>query len=111
MSMEMTEERFGKALVLRPSGRLDGTTAADFERTLLARLDPPPTRLLLDLAELDYVSSAGLRAILVAAKRGKSVGCGLAVCRAKDHIREVFEVSGFASVVSLHETLQEALDS
>jgi len=109
--MEMTQERIGTALVMRPTGRLDGTTAAAFERALLAGLDPPPQRLLLDLAELEYVSSAGLRAILVAAKRGKSVGCPLAVCRARDHIREVFEVSGFASVLGLHATLQQALDS
>lgn len=109
--MNIAEERIGTALVLRPSGRLDGTTAAEFERTLLARLDPPPSKLLLDLAELEYVSSAGLRAILVAAKRSKSVGCGLAVCRARDHIREVFEVSGFGSVLTLHASLQQALDS
>lgn len=109
--MHITEEHIGKALVLRPTGRLDGSTAAEFEKTLLARLDPPPTQLLLDLAELDYVSSAGLRAILVAAKRGRGVGCPLAVCRARDYIREVFEVSGFGSVVSLHKTVQEALDS
>ncbi|MEO8602269.1 MAG: STAS domain-containing protein [bacterium] len=109
--MDIKEERIGTALVIRPSGRLDGTTAAAFESMLLARLDPPPTRLLLDLVDLEYVSSAGLRAILVAAKRGKTVDCRLAVCRARDHIREVFEVSGFGSVVSLHNTVQEALDS
>ncbi|MDX2171052.1 MAG: STAS domain-containing protein [Deltaproteobacteria bacterium] len=109
--MQIAEERIGNALVLRPSGRLDGTTAADFERAVLARFDPPPGKLLLDLAELEYVSSAGLRAILMAAKRGKGVGCPLAVCRARDHIREVFEVSGFGSVLTLYGTLQQALDS
>jgi anti-sigma B factor antagonist len=109
--MQIAEERIGNALVLRPCGRLDGTTAADFEKTLLARFDPPPAKLLLDLGELEYVSSAGLRAILMAAKRGKSVGCPLAVCRARDHIREVFEVSGFGSVLTLYATLQQALDS
>jgi len=109
--MEIIEERIGNALVVRPSGRLDGSTAADFERTLLARLDTSPRQLVLDLAELEYVSSAGLRAILVAAKRGRTTGCNVAVCRARPHIREVFEVSGFGSVVSLHDTVQEALDS
>lgn len=109
--MQIAEERIGTAQVLRPSGRLDGTTAAAFEQTLLARLDPAPERLVLDLAELEYVSSAGLRAILVAAKRAKAAGCALAVCRARDHIREVFEVSGFGSVLRLHGTLQQALDA
>jgi len=109
--MQIAEERIGTDVVLRPHGRLDGTTAVDFEHALLARLDPPPRRLVLDLAGLEYVSSAGLRAILVAAKRAKGVGVSLGVCCARDHIREVFEVSGFGSVLSLHATLQQALES
>ena len=93
--MEITEERIANALVLHASGRLDGK----------------PSRLVLDFAGVEYVSSAGLRAILVAAKRGKGVGCGLAVCGLREHIREVFDLSGFANVVAIHPTVQEALRS
>src|SRR6185369_7146154 len=66
--MEIAEERIGDVLVLRPAGRLDGNSAAHFERALLAQIDSRPARLVLDLAELEYVSSAGLRAILLAVK-------------------------------------------
>jgi len=109
--MEIAEERIADALVLHAAGRLDGTTAASFESAVLARLDGKPARLVLDLAGVEYVSSAGLRAILLAVKRGKSVGCALAVCGLRDHIREVFDVSGFGNVVAIHSTLEEALGS
>jgi anti-anti-sigma factor len=109
--MEIAEERIANALVLHATGRLDGTTAASFESAVLGRLDGRPSRLVLDFAGVEYVSSAGLRAILVAAKRGKVVGCALAVCGLRAHIREVFDLSGFANVVAIHPTLQEALRS
>ena len=109
--MEIAEERIGNALVLHAAGRLDGTTAASFESAVLAKLDDKPSRLVLDLAGVDYVSSAGLRAILVAVKRGKSVGCVMALCRLRDHIREVFDLSGFTNVVPIHPTVEEALAS
>ena len=109
--MDIAEERIANALVVHATGRLDGTTAAGFESAVLGRLDAKPTRLVLDLAGVDYVSSAGLRAILLAAKRGKSVGCAVAVCGLRDHIREVFDLSGFGTVVAIHPTVQEALRS
>jgi anti-sigma B factor antagonist len=109
--MEIAEERIADALVLHASGRLDGTTAAGFESAVLAQIDGQPKRLVLDLADVDYVSSAGLRAILLAVKRGKSVGCALALCRLREHIREVFDLSGFGNVVAIHATVEEALGS
>lgn len=107
--MEIQSEEIAEALVLHASGRLDGTSAGEFERTVLARLDSPPSKLVLDLAGVEYVSSAGLRAILLAAKRGKSVGCVVAVCGLREPVREVFEVSGFGTVVEMHKTVAEAL--
>lgn len=109
--MDVAEERIADALVLRATGRLDGNSAPGFERTLLDRLDGHPARVVLDLSGIEYVSSAGLRAILLAVKRGKSIGCGVAVCGLREHIREVFELSGFHHVVALHATLEEALRS
>jgi anti-anti-sigma factor len=109
--MDIAEDKIGQTLVLRAAGRLDGTTAASFERTVLDRLAGQPARLVLDLDGVDYVSSAGLRAILIAVKRGKSAGCPVAVCRLREHIREVFELSGFQNVVAVCATLEEALRS
>jgi anti-anti-sigma factor len=107
--MEIAEERIGDALVVRPSGRLDGKSAPAFEKTLLARVDERPRRMVLDLAGLEYVSSAGLRAILVAVKRGKAIGCTLVACEPPEHIREVLDLSGFGTVLPIHATREEAL--
>jgi len=107
--MEIAEERIGDVLVLRPAGRLDGNSAGSFERALLAQIDSRPARLVLDLAELEYVSSAGLRAILLAVKRGKSVNCPLLACCLPEHIREVFDLSGFGNVLPIHASREEAL--
>jgi anti-anti-sigma factor len=107
--MEIAEQQIAKAVVLRPTGRLDGSSAPAFEKTVLDRLEGRPTRLVLDLAGLEYVSSAGLRTILLAAKRAKSLGSALAVCGLRDHIREVFDLSGFGTVVAIHPTVEEAL--
>ena len=54
---------------------------------------------MLDLGRLDYISSAGLRVVLIAAKRLKSVGGALVLCTLNPSVREVFEISGFASIL------------
>ena len=107
--MQIDEERIANTLVLALSGRIDGTTAGDFERALLAHLDDKPARILLDLGGVEYISSAGLRAILVGAKKAKAVGSELAACALRPPVREVFELSGFGTVVAVHATRDEAL--
>jgi anti-anti-sigma factor len=109
--MEIAEQQIGGATVLRPSGRLDGVNAPDFEKAVLARLDAKPSRLVLDLAGIEYVSSAGLRTVLLAAKRAKSLGCVLSVCNLREPIREVFDLSGFGNVVTIRGSVDEALKS
>jgi anti-sigma B factor antagonist len=107
--MQIEEEGIANTLILTPSGRIDGLTAGEFERALLARIDGKPARVLLDLGGVDYISSAGLRAILVGAKRAKAVGCALEACGLRASVREVFNLSGFGTVVAVHATRDEAL--
>ncbi|MFA6293700.1 MAG: STAS domain-containing protein [Victivallales bacterium] len=80
------------------NGRLDAVTAAAAEADINKVIESGATRLVLNLAGLDYVSSAGLRVLLVTAKKlsrqnGKIVLYGL-----KDNVREVFSISGFLSI-------------
>jgi anti-anti-sigma factor len=109
--MEIQQEQLANAKVVRAAGRIDGVSAAGFETTVLACLDSLPGRLVLDLSGVEYVSSAGLRAVLMAAKRAKNTGCTLAVCGLREPVREVFEVSGFGTVIALYSTVDEALRS
>jgi stage II sporulation protein AA (anti-sigma F factor antagonist) len=66
--------------VVSPQGRLDSVTSTNFERDLLENIDSGATRLLLDFSKLDYISSAGLRSVLLAAKRIRASGGRMSLC-------------------------------
>ncbi len=80
------------------SGRLDANSAPEFETKLVERIAQDGGKLILDLNALEYVSSAGLRVFLVAAKRCQQHGGKLALFGLGGNVREVFEISGFSSV-------------
>lgn len=94
---------------LRPKGRIDSATGPVFEKEVLQQIDEGQRRVLLDFTDLVYISSAGLRIILLAAKRMKSVGGRLALCSLNPQIAEVFEISGFSRILDVQPTRDAAL--
>lgn len=82
-------------------GRLDGTTSAETEKALLALLTEDETTLDVQLADLDYISSAGLRVLLVAAKAAKARKGKLVLHGPKPAIFEVFKISGFDRIIAI----------
>lgn len=86
-------------LYFAPMGRLDTTTASEFERELMASLDGI-TSLVLDFKGVEYVSSAGLRVILKAQKRMSADG-NMKISGANAIVMEVFEVTGFADILTI----------
>ncbi len=107
--MEVHTEREGGALIARVVGRIDGANARDFENALHATLGEDDNALILDMQSLSYVSSAGLRIILMAAKMLQRRGGKFAVCSLSDSINEVFEISGFNRIIPTHATRSKAL--
>lgn len=105
--MDHTVERINDTIIIRPSGRLDSITSTDFEKKLAEYLKSPCYNLLLDFDELDYISSAGLRVVLNAAKVFREVQWQFAACNMQDHIREVFEISGFDSFITIHDSVAD----
>ncbi|MFA7430324.1 MAG: STAS domain-containing protein [Rhodospirillaceae bacterium] len=99
--MSITAERDGNTLILELQGRLDSTSSAAVEADILGQLDGGAAHVVLDFARLDYISSAGLRVILVTAKRVKQAGGIMVLCALQPHIREVFEISGFLSILTV----------
>ena len=97
--MQIDESTVGNALVLSPQGRLDAQSAQGFQDAVLAKVDAGTTKLLLDFERLEYVSSAGLRSVLMIAKKLRQNGGKLVVCSLRDSVAEVFRVSGFDSVI------------
>ena len=59
-------------------------------------------KILIDFTDIDYVSSAGLRALLLLVKRAKGSGSIFALCGLNEQVREVLDISGFTSMFSIH---------
>ena len=107
--MEIEEQRAGRTLVMAPQGRLDARSAQGFGEQLLGRIDGGETSIVLDLSRIDFLGSAGLRVVLSAAKRLRDVDGQLAVCGLGEHVREVFRVGGFDTIIDIHADRPTAL--
>ncbi len=106
--MEITESRRDGVVVLAVVGRLDASNSGTLEEKLLALVGAGEKRLVVDASRLDYISSAGLRVLLVAAKRLTPAGGTLSLCGMKDQIREVFDIAGFSTIFPIYRTQDEA---
>lgn len=89
------------SVTYKSTGRLDTTTAAAAEKALLALLVDGVDSINMDLSELDYVSSAGLRVLLVVAKAAKAKGGKLILLAPKPAILEVIKISGFDRIIHI----------
>lgn len=95
-------------MVVSIGGRVDSVVAMDFEQALTDALDEAGGSLVLDCADLAYMSSAGLRALLVAIKKANAAGGELFLCRVSTRIREVLDVSGFTRFTKLFDAVADA---
>ena len=110
--MELGLKRFADAVVLYPVGRIDHATAEGFKAALvpyLARCTAGGDRVVLDLSGVEYISSVGLRVLMLASKQVKAQGGSLAVCGLGPVVREIFEISRFTLVLDVFSALREAL--
>lgn len=109
--MELVSKRFADTAVVLPRGRIDHATAEQFKAALAPLLAPAATRdpLVIDLTGVEYISSVGLRVLMLASKQAKAQGCALAVCGLQPVVREIFEISRFNLVLQVFPSLREAL--
>jgi anti-anti-sigma factor len=107
--MEITETQHPSAIVLALTGRLDGLSSPALEQRVDAVLASGAKALVLDLSGLDYVSSAGLRVFLTAAKKFKTAGGRASFAALPAPVREVFELSGFLDVLDIRTDVASAL--
>ena len=97
--MTITKKQNGTALEIALEGRLDTMTAPELEAELKQSLEAADS-LVLDFGKLDYISSAGLRVLLSAHKTMSPKG-GMKVTNVNEIVREVFEVTGFADILTI----------
>lgn len=107
--MDIDIQREGNALVAAVGGRVDTTSAPAFEKGLAGALNGQEKLLVFDLSGLEYISSAGLRVILSAAKALKGRGGEVRLAATSGSVKKVFQISGFFSMFKSFETRSEAL--
>ena len=91
--MQINKNQDGNKLTLAPVGRVDTITAPDLEAAVVTDgID----ELVFDLAQVDYISSAGLRVLLSAQKR--MAGKAMKIANAQPAVREVFDITGFSDI-------------
>lgn len=109
--MQVEETRKGTVLVVTALGRLDASTAGEFQGRLSASIDGGETSILLDFSNLANISSAGLRVLLVAAKRLQGGNGQFAICGLTGNVASVFKRSGFDAVFRIFPDEHAALAS
>jgi anti-anti-sigma factor len=110
--MNIRFETLAHTTLVIPEGRLDFGAAAGFQRqveAVLAGVGTESAAVIIDCSALDYVSSAGLRVFLLAARAAQRAGISFALCLLKPAVREVFDLSGFSRIITVHPDRATAL--
>ena len=95
--------------VIKVGGYIDTTTSAELEHSLSSTLKSNNHNIIIDLGNVDYISSAGLRSVLVITKKVKAKGGRLMLTSLQDPVKEVFEISGFSTIIPIKDSPNEAL--
>ena len=111
-SVELTERDTDNAVVLAPKGRIDLATAEQFRERLIPLLDAAresKQSVIIDFSGVDYISSQGLRVLMVAAKQAKVDATNIAVTSLQPLVKEIFQITRFNHVLPCHGGVDEAL--
>ena len=110
--MEIMNRVYGDMIVVAPTGRIDHATAADFERAVGPLLDAAAGSrggLIFDLERVSYISSVGLRVLMIASKALRARGARIAVAAMQPVVAEILEICRFSAVVEVFDTVDAAL--
>ena len=107
--MELETLRDDGTLIAQPNGRIDGlANATELQKALERAIRPTDHALILDMANLSYLSSAGLRTVAIMINRTKAADMSFVVCSLSTPLRGLFAASGFDKLVPVVDTLEDA---
>ena len=112
--MRFSHRRFADTIVAAPVGHIDHPNAQRLEQALapvLADAEASKAPLVLDFAGVEYISSMGLRVLMVAAKEMRSRQARIAVAALSPDVAEIFAIARFAHVLEVFATLRDALQA
>ncbi len=98
--MTVEEKKEDNGIILYVTGRVDTTTAPDLQEAIFAAFQKE-NNLVVDFKEVEYVSSAGLRALLLGQKTANSKGGSMVVKNANDSVKEIFSLTGFSNILTI----------
>ena len=107
--MEISSSTENGIAVVSIEGNLDTTTSTDALDHISGLMDGGESKILVDFTAVDFVASSGLRILLVTAKRLKSEGGSLRICGLNESVNEVFEMSGFSTILNVFPSRDDAL--
>ena len=107
--MEISITESGDVRILSFQGNLDTNTSPQAENEINSLIEAGAQKLLVNFEKLDYISSAGLRILLATAKKLKASQGVLQICCLNETVQEVFDISGFATILNVSATEEEAL--
>ncbi len=109
-TLEIITDKRGSFLILKPVGRLDNNTAPTFQHKAEQVMALGEIRLIIDLVELEYISSAGIRSLIATAMQLRTIeGSSISFARPTAMVMDVLRVTGFEQMFSMYSTLDEAL--
>jgi anti-sigma B factor antagonist len=110
--VQFQSRHFGNVAVAMPAGRLDHSVAGNFEQSLLPLAhDAQAAALVVDFAGVEYISSVGLRVLMLAAKAARARKARIAAVGLQSIVAEIFAISRFDSVFEMYRSLPDALDA
>jgi anti-sigma B factor antagonist len=109
--MKIQEVKKGAITIFELDGRLDSVTSGQLEKSLLAGMQAGVKYIIIYFSKVDYISSAGLRVLLMAAKKSKTAGGEVVLAALINNVKEVFDIAGFTAIFQIFAAQDEALAS
>ena len=112
--MVLSERLSENTLIVIPAGRIDMTTSDQFRERLLPLVDDCAKKsrsMILDFSAVEYISSAGLRVLMLAAKQARTSGQIIAIAALQPVVLEIFQISRFDKILPCYPGVSEALES
>ena len=107
--MEIFQENVNGVEIFIVKGSLDSNTSPEFESRIYTSLETGQKRLILNLEDLEYISSAGIRVMLKTTKDLKHMEGNIVLCSLQDYVKEVFDIAGLDGYLCIEKNLDEAL--
>lgn len=108
--MEINSDIVDGKTVVSLAGQIDSTASKEFEENLVEIIDQGTHTMIIDFLNVKFISSAGLRVLLLAAKKVKPYGGKVILCNLAKDVKEVFDISGFSSIFSIYDSVSEAIE-